>query len=130
MKADTQYNDFKGTVAADISDFLGGPGSDDLKSIGNYFGLNQDRFELIGLSIYGTNDFFISLVCVDKERSTQDEEHIVKMSIEHDKGNEIIDILFKRLHIVLHDKFDDKYPNLDYKEEVNFNDFHVTENEE
>jgi hypothetical protein len=27
MKAHTQYNDFKGTVAADISDLLGGPGS-------------------------------------------------------------------------------------------------------
>lgn len=90
MKADVSYNDFKGTAAADISDFLGSPSSDDLKVIGKYFKLNQDRFDIIGLSIYGTSDFFISLICVDKVKSNDDQEHIVKMSIEHDKGNEIL----------------------------------------
>lgn len=129
MKADVQYNDFKGTVAADISDFLGESGSDDLKSIGEHFGLNHDRFEIIGLSIYGTSDFFISLICVDKERSDENNEHIVSMSVEHKEGNEILDTLFKRLHIVLHNKFDEKYPNLDYNEEVNFGDFHETQEE-
>lgn len=127
MKADVQYNDFKGTVAADISDFLGGPGSDDLNSIGKYFGLNQDRFEIIGLSIYGTKNFSISLICVDKERSDENNEHIVSMSVDYEEGNEILDQLFKRLHIVLHNKFDDKYPDLGYNEEVNFSDFHETE---
>ena len=129
MKADVQYNDLKGTVAADISDFLGGPGSDDLKSIGQHFGLNHERFEIIGLSIYGTSDFFISLICIDKERSDENNEHIVSMSVEHKEGNDILDSLFKRLHIVLHNKFDHKYHKIDYTEEVNFSDFHETEEE-
>lgn len=128
MKADVSYNDFKGTVAADISDFLGTPSSDNLKAIGKYFGLNKDRFDIIGLSIYGTSDFFISLICVDKEKSKNGNEHIVKMSVQHDKGNEILDILFKRLHIVLHEKFDNKYPEVDNYEEVYFSDYHETDN--
>jgi hypothetical protein len=36
MKADVQYNDFKGTVSADISDALGSMGSDDLECIGRH----------------------------------------------------------------------------------------------
>ena len=129
MKADVQYNDFKGTVSADISDALGGIGGDDLESIGRYFNLNAERFKIVGLSLYGTDGFYVSLICVDKERSTDQREHVVSMSCDIDDEKEILDILFKRLHIVLHDKFDDKYPNLKYDEEVNFSDFHETEGE-
>lgn len=127
MKASVSYNDFQGTVAADISDFLGGPGSDDLKSIGKHFGLNEDRFEIVGLSIYGTNDFFISLICLDREKSKEGEEYIVSMSVDYQEGNEILDTLFKRLHIVLYNKFDEKYPKLNYNEEVRFSDFHESD---
>jgi len=129
MKASTQYSDFKGTVAADISDAFGGPGGDDIKSLARFFDLNMDRFEPIGISLYGTDGFSVSLLCVDKERSTEEKEHIVSMSCEIEDEKEIIDILFKRLHIVLHNKFDDKYPNLDYDEEVRYSDFHETNDE-
>jgi hypothetical protein len=129
MKASTQYNDFKGTVSADISDAFGGPGGDDIKSLARFFDLNFERFEPIGISLYGTDGFSVALLCVDKERSTEEKEHIVSMSCEVEDEKEIIDILFKRLHIVLHNRFDDKYPNLDYDEEVNFSDFHETEEE-
>ncbi|WP_209405800.1 hypothetical protein [Pseudozobellia sp. WGM2] len=129
MKASTQYNDFKGTVSADISDAFGGPKGDDIKSLARFFDLNFERFEPIGISLYGTDGFSVSLLCVDKERSTEEKEHIVSMSCEVEDEKEIIDILFKRLHIVLHNRFDDKYPNLDYDEEVNFSDFHETEEE-
>ena len=129
MKARTQYNDFKGSAAADISDLFGEPGGDDLKSISRFFDLNQERFEPIGISLYGTNGFHLSLLCVDKEKSTEEKEHIVSMSCDVEDGKEIIDILFKRLHIVLHNRFDDKYPNSDYDEEVNFSDFHKTKEE-
>jgi hypothetical protein len=129
MKASVQYNDFKGTVSADISDFLGGAGGDDVEGLAKYFDLNQDRFTPVGISIYGTEGFYVSLFCVDKEKSTEQKEHIVKMSCEVENEKEILDILFKRLHIVLHDKFDDKYPNMDYDEEVNYSEFHETEEE-
>ena len=126
MKANVQYNDFKGTVAADISDFLGGPEGDDLIIIGKYLNLDQDRFTVVGLSIYGTADFSISLICVDKNKSTADKEHIVSMSCEIENKKEILGILFKRVHIVLHDKFDEKYSEMEYDEEVRFSEFHGT----
>ncbi len=130
MKANVQYNDFKGTAAADISDGLGGAGGDDMKGLAKFFDLDEERFTPIGISLYGTNGFSVSILCVDKEQSTDEKEHIVSMSYDVENEGEIIDILFKRLHIVLHDKFDNKYPNLDYDEEVRYSDFHETDDEE
>ena len=130
MKADVQYNDFKGTAAADISDFLGSKFGDNLDSFGKYFKLDTERFKVIGISIYGTDYFYISLLCVDKQKSTGDKEHIVSMSIDIEDEKEILGFLFKRLHIVLHSRFDEKYPNLRYDEEVDYSDFHDTESDE
>lgn len=124
MKAQVPYNDFEGSVAADISDGLGGVHRDNLESIGKYFNLDENRFKIVGISIYGTNEFSISLICIDIERSTDKKEHIVSMLCEVDDEKEILDILFKRLHIVLYDKFDDKYVNMDYDSEVRFSDYH------
>jgi len=129
MKASVQYTDFEGTVAADISDGLGGAYGDDIKSIGKFFNLDEERFKLVGLSIYGTEDFSISLICVDKKRSTEGKEHIIQMSCEVENKKEILDMLFKRLHIVLYDRFDDKYVKMDYVEEVRYIDFHKKDDE-
>ena len=89
MKAGVQYNDFRGSVAADISDALSRYAGDTLKSIGRYFKLDEKRFEIIGLSIYGTDDFSISLLCVDIQKSNDTKEHIVSMmyDIGDDKEN-------------------------------------------
>lgn len=130
MKADVQYNDFKGTAAADISDFLGSKYGDDLDSFGKYFKIDETRFKVIGISIYGTDSFYISFLCVDKVKSTSDKEHIVRMSIDIEDERDILDFLFKRLHIVLHSRFDNKYPTLNYDEEISYSDYHETENEE
>jgi len=64
---------------------------------------------------------------VDKLRSTAEKEHIVNMSIKIENEKDILDFLFKRLHIVLHSRFDKKYTEMDYDEEVNFSDFHETD---
>lgn len=130
MKEDVSYNDFVGTAAADISDFLGSKFGDDLESFGKYFKIDETRFRVIGISIYGTDSFYLSFLCVDKQKSTETKEHLVKMSIDIENEKEILDFLFKRLQIVLHSKFDDKYPNMNYDEEVRFSDFHKTDNEE
>jgi len=124
MKAQVPYNDFEGSVAADISDGLGGVHGDNLERIGKYFNLDENRFKIVGISIYGTNEFSISLICIDLERSTDKKEHIVSMLCEVDDEKEILDILFKQIHIVLYDKFDDKYVNMDYDSEVRFSDYH------
>ena len=127
MKANVQYNDFIGTAAADISDPLGFQGGNDINQIAKHFKLDEERFKPVGISIYGPDGFWISLICVDKERSTADKEHIVKMSVEVENEREILDFLFKRLQIVLYDKFDNIYPNMDIDEEARFEDFHDTE---
>lgn len=129
MKADVSYNDFTGTVAADISDSLSKYAGDTLKSIGRYFKLDEKRFEIKGLSIYGTKQFSISLICIDKEKS-KDKEHIVNMMYDLGDDKESLTEIFKRLHIVLHEKFDKKYHELSYNEEVRFSDFHENDKAE
>ncbi len=124
MVASTHYCDFKGTVSADIPDAFGNSTEDEIKSLARIFKLNLNRFNPIGISLYGTGGFSVSLLCVDKERSTEEKEHIVSMSCEVENEKEIIALLFKRLHIVLHNSFDDKYPDLDYDEKVSYSDFH------
>jgi len=129
MKARVSYNDFLGTAAADISDSLGDIGGDDLSKLVKYFNLDEKRFKIVGLSIYGPGEPYISLICVDKEKSTDQKEHIVSMSYDLEIESDIMDRLFKRLRIVLHDKHDKEYVNRDYDEEVRFSEFHNTENE-
>ena len=127
MKASVQYNDFTGTVAADISDSLGAMAGDDLETIATYFNLDKNRFKIVGISIYGRSEFNVSLICVDKEKSNNNKEHIVNLSCDITEKKEILKVLFKRLHIVLHDKFDTKYVDLDYDEEAHLSDFLVNE---
>ncbi|MFA9188676.1 hypothetical protein [Flavobacterium magnesitis] len=117
MEASTQYTDLTGTVAADISDFT--TRSNRLHEVANYFKIDQKRFKVIGISVYGVDNFYVSFICVDKPKSTSEKEHIVKISIESDK-KEILELLFKRLHIVLYDKFDSKYRNMEVNEEIYF----------
>lgn len=56
MKASTQYTDFTGYAAADISDYLGSGGGDDLARMAKFFKLDTTRFKIVGISIYGTED--------------------------------------------------------------------------
>ncbi len=127
MKADVQYNDFVGTSAADISDFLGSKYGNNLESFGQYFKIDQNRFKVIGISIYGTENHYISLLCVDNVKSTIEKEHITSISINIEEDKDFLHFLFKRLHFVLHSRFDKKYPNLDYDEEANYEDYHEVE---
>lgn len=124
MKADVQYNDFIGTVAADISDALGGPGGDDMETYGKYFKIDEVRFEVLGLSIYGTDHSLVSLICKDKKRSTTNRDYIVKMSVDIEDPSRILKLLFKRIHILLHDKHNESFKHLGYDEEADYDDFH------
>ena len=126
MKASTQYDDLVGTSAADISYGLR---HQNLEEIANALDLDQDRFELIGLSLSGTRELSLSLLCVDRERSDDENEYLVSMAIEEDIEN-VLNVLFERFSVVLHARFDDRYPNMDYNEEVRFSDFHEIDEEE
>lgn len=120
MKAKTQYTDLFGTSAADIADIT--TQSNDLTQLANFFKIDQERFNVIGISVYGTEDFYVSFICIDKEKSTEKKEHIVKMHID-EEYEDILNLLFKRLEIVLYGKFDDKYPKIEEYEEVRLSDY-------
>jgi hypothetical protein len=117
MRASVQYGDFKGTVEADISDHLHGAGLD---TIAKHFKLDTERFKIVGLSIYGTDEFDVSFLCIDLQESTAEKEVIVNLSMSTLDNPITLDVLFKRLHIVLHNRFDDKYlnPTLEYDKEL------------
>lgn len=123
MKADVSYNDFKGTAAADIADYLGSKSTNDIDGLANKFNIDTSKLKPIGLSIFGTDNFNISLICVDIEKSTNEKEHIVKMSFNESKKASLNDI-FKRFEVILYNKHDSKYPNIDGYEEVNYEDYH------
>ncbi|RZJ67677.1 MAG: hypothetical protein EOO50_05185 [Flavobacterium sp.] len=132
MKADVQYNDLRGTASADVSDLMAHFGGDDLSSFANYFKLDKERFDIVGVSFYGTGGFSASLLCVDKQKSTPEKEHIVSLGLGTRDDDKILNTLFKRLHVVLHNFSDEKYsdPNLNYSEEAHFSDYHEVEEEE
>lgn len=111
MRASTQYTDIHGTAAADIID------ATHLKNLAESHGIDLDRYDPVGISLYGVDDPFLSFICVDKHRSTKEKAHIVKL---HDleRGDVKLSTLFQRLHIVMYDKHRAHFHDLDYDEEV------------
>lgn len=121
MKADVVYNDMIGTVAADIADIS--TFNNDLDELADFFKIDKKRFKLVGISIFGTKSHSISFLCVDKNKSTTEKEHIVSMMLDEEYEN-ILSLLFKRLHIVLYKReSDNKYLDLKYDEEVRYSDY-------
>lgn len=117
MKASTQYNDFIGTAAADISDHT------DLKKFLSSRGVDTDRYNPIGASFYhGNSDFFSgSIVCVDNEKSTEDKPYIVDISFEDEFSHEEFFNLFKRFDVVVSTKHGG-HQDKDIDEEITFDD--------
>lgn len=119
MKASTQYTDLVGTAAADVSDLT--TKSNTLEEVANEFGIDQTRFKVVGLSIYGLDKQSVGFICEDLQRSTEDNHHMVKLYVNDD--GEKLDLILKRLHVVLYNKRDDLYPGIDKYEELNLDDF-------
>lgn len=63
IKATTQYNDFVGTAAADISDFQ------HLEDYLSANGVDIEKYQVIGIEFYASYSEFISVrfICEDKE---------------------------------------------------------------
>lgn len=108
MKADVQYNDFKGTAAADISDHR------TLQDLLILKKVDIEKYESFGATFYsGYSDYFdASVICRDLEKSTQEKSHIVEFHFEITK-DEFFEF-FKRFNVVIHeahDKDSDKEPD-------------------
>ncbi|MGG5577334.1 hypothetical protein ACPDHL_08340 [Myroides sp. C15-4] len=129
MKAKVQYNDFKGTVAADISDMIAVNKGNYISSIGEYFGVDQERFKVVGVSLQGIQDFELTMLCIDRVKSTPFKEHLVKMQFDLDVEGQkqMLGLLFKRLNVVLFDSGENEYENDNYDEIVNYADHHQKE---
>jgi hypothetical protein len=124
MKASTSYDDLIGTSAADISDVTTRGNS--LEQLAEYFKIDQNRLKVVGISIYGTQGFFLSFICVDKEKSTSEKEHIVKVMINADYEN-VLPILFKRFQTILYKRGDSHYSELGIDEESELFEFQTVE---
>jgi hypothetical protein len=99
MKASVQYNDIKGTAAADISDFC----HNSLQSYlcENFVSYNGDRYSCIGCTLFvgGQSEeakVNIHFVCYDN----QEKKYVMFVPYREMDTNEVFAI-FKRLEIVI-----------------------------
>ncbi|SDH78796.1 hypothetical protein [Myroides phaeus] len=129
MKAEVHYNDFTGSIAADISDRIAANKGNYISSIGEYFGIDKERFKVVGISMSGITSFNLTLICVDNEKSSPLKEHIVKMNVSLDVEGQktMLELLFKRINVMLFDAGENHYPSLECDEEVAYEDFHQVE---
>lgn len=118
MKTEVKYNDLMGSISVDISDIFGGTSANALMKIADYFKLDSERFNLIGISIRSNNS--LELRCIDKVKSKNKKEYIVDLNIDLQNQN-VFDVLFKRIHISLHSKYDDKYLDPNLKSDISEN---------
>lgn len=114
MKASVSYNDLMGTSAADINDNI--PTIRPLEYLGKMFEIDQERYRIVGMSILGANNFSVSFICVDNQKSTTNHEHIVKILTSNDLKD--LSSVFKRFETIMFMKNDYKYSQMDIEEEI------------
>ncbi|MBC3794972.1 hypothetical protein [Spirosoma utsteinense] len=112
MKADVQHNDFKGTVAADISDFH------DLSDFLNDKGVDTNRYDPIGTKFYPQphheGNLSVAVICLDKEKTTKEVPYIVEIALEEPVEYAEYFGLFKRFSAIVIG---------DYYQQFEINDF-------
>lgn len=124
MEANQNYNDLVGTVVASVSNDLISAGDHDIKTVSKFFNLDENRFKPVGIQLSGTDGFSVSLICVDKQKSNKEKEYIVRMSCDDINEKEIVNNLFERLTIVLYNRFDTKYLNMECDDAISYSDYH------
>lgn len=129
MKAEVLYNDFFGTVSADVSDLIAVHKGTYISSIGEYFDVDEERFKVVGLSLEGIDNFKVALICVDKLKSFDGHEHIVKllMNLDTEGQKRMLNLLFKRLNFVLYNSCDEVYTGLPHNEVIHLDLLHKLE---
>lgn len=84
MEASVQYNDYRGTTAADRSDFLVENPGQMSEYIINKFGLPliAERFQFVGISVYGTQVDNMSASFIFRNRETKEMVKCYKFAVE------------------------------------------------
>jgi hypothetical protein len=110
MKPTVQYNDRIGHASADIAGI-------DYDQIAQKCNLGQ-RYTIIGISLYGTQQISVSLLCRDNKESTDENEVLVHVYPNIDLTvNNVLERLNVTINISNNNKYDD--PNLKTIREVN-----------
>jgi hypothetical protein len=109
MKASVQYNDKIGHATADISGI-------DFNQIAEKCNLGQ-KYTIIGVSLYGTHEMSVTLICRDNEVSTDEKEVLVDVYPQVDL---VVSDVLERLNVTINISDDAKYdnPNLETDKEV------------
>lgn len=96
FEASVQYNDFKGSSAADISDFSS------LEDFARIFGIDTTKFIPRGISLYCNYDHFVSVsvICEDVKRKKK----LISISLPEMPISDFLN-QFKRLHVILFERF-------------------------
>lgn len=105
MKASVQYNDYRGTTAADRSDYLGTHISQLTEIIVNTFEipLEADGYEYIGVSVYGIE---VEDVCATFYFRNKETKEVVKNFKSSVTMQSILN-LFKRFEFQIGDHMED-----------------------
>lgn len=120
MKPSVQYNDRIGYASADIA----GINYEQIAQICNL----GDRYTIIGISLYGTSDISVSLLCKDNEESTDENEVLVHVYPSIDLNvNNVLERLNVTINITNNSRYDN--PNLDTIREVDIEAIEENENE-
>lgn len=117
MKANTQYTDFDGTAAADISDHT------DLTKFLNLRGVDTNRYSPIGAEFYHcySDSFSASIICIDNEKSTDDKPYVTNISFEDEFHHDEFFKLFKRFNVIITNKHSG-HQSREIDEEITIND--------
>lgn len=98
MKAEVQYNDFIGTAAADMSDWI---------KLDDYLtkkGIDTKRYEPIGAKFFRSESYFsASIICNDKQSEIPNKA--VQISFEKGLDQEEFFNLFKRFDVIVTKQF-------------------------
>ena len=109
MKPSVQYNDRIGHASADIFNI-------NYNQIAERCNLGQ-RYSIIGISLYGTEEISVSLLCRDNEESTNENEVLVKVYPNVELAvNDVLERLNVTINITNNASYDN--PNLDTNREV------------
>lgn len=117
MNASVQYNDFIGTAAADISDHS------NLNDFLANRGVDISKYDAIGASFSTgySNYISVAIICIDKEQSTENKKHIVKLKFESKfEISEFLD-LFKSFEVVITNNHSG-YPESEIDESIRIDD--------
>lgn len=110
MKPSVQYNDKIGHASADVAGI-------DYNRIAERCNLG-DRYTIIGISLYGTRDISVSLLCRDNVESTPENEVLVHVYPSVDLS---VSSVLERLNVTINITNDRRYddPELNTVREVN-----------